>query len=64
MALFKESVAQEVDIGRFWMINKGRTVQIMQILNEAPELMVSLNVTPSKKQYGGTNPWIFSEKGL
>ena len=28
------------------------------------ELMVSQNVTPSKKQYGGTNPWVFTEKGL
>jgi len=35
-----------------------------QILDEELNLMVSQNVTPSKKQYGGTNPWVFTEKGL
>ena len=35
-----------------------------QVLDEELELMVSQNVTPSKKQYGGTNPWVFTEKGL
>jgi len=35
-----------------------------QISDEELELMVSQNVTPSKKQYGGTNPWVFTEKGL
>ena len=28
------------------------------------DFMVSQNVTPSKKIYGGTNPWVFTEKGL
>ncbi len=28
------------------------------------EFMVSQNVIPSKKYYGGTKPWIFTEKGL
>lgn len=32
--------------------------------DEELELMVSQNATPSKKQYGGSNPWIFIEKGL
>jgi hypothetical protein len=35
-----------------------------QISNEEFDLMVSQNVTPSKKQYGGSNPWVFTEKGL
>lgn len=35
-----------------------------QISDKELELMVSQNVTPSKKQYGGTNPWVFTEKGL
>ncbi len=35
-----------------------------QVSDEELELMVSQNVTPSKKQYGGTNPWVFTEKGL
>jgi len=35
-----------------------------QVLDEELDLMVSQNVTPSKKQYGGTNPWVFTEKGL
>ncbi len=35
-----------------------------QISDEELELMVSQNVTPSKKQYDGTNPWVFTEKGL
>ena len=35
-----------------------------QVSDEELDLMVSQNVTPSKKQYGGTNPWVFTEKGL
>jgi len=35
-----------------------------QTSDEELEVMVSQNVTPSKKQYGGTNPWVFTEKGL
>lgn len=35
-----------------------------QVSDAEVELMVSQNVTPSKKQYGGTNPWVFTEKGL
>ncbi len=27
-------------------------------------MMVSQNATPSKKYYGGLNPWVFTEKGL
>ena len=33
------------------MINKGHTIQIMKILNDALELMVSQNVTPSKFEF-------------
>ena len=33
-----------------------------QILDEELEFVVSQNVTPSKKQYGGTNPWVFTKK--
>ena len=32
--------------------------------DEELELMVTQNATPSKKQYGGSNPWVFTEKGL
>ena len=32
--------------------------------DEELELMVSQNATLSKKQYGGSNPWVFTEKGL
>ena len=32
--------------------------------DEELELMVSQNATPSKKQYSGSNPWVFTEKGL
>ena len=32
--------------------------------DEELELMVSQNATPSKKQYGGSNPWVFTEKDL
>ena len=35
-----------------------------QISDKELDFMVSQNVTPSKKQYGGTNPWVFTEKGL
>lgn len=30
--------------------------------DEELELMVSQNATPSKKQYGGSNPWVFHRK--
>jgi hypothetical protein len=29
-----------------------------QVSDEELDLMVSQNVTPSKKQYGGSNPWV------
>lgn len=32
--------------------------------DEELELMVSQNATPSKKQYGGSNPWVFTEKEI
>jgi hypothetical protein len=35
-----------------------------QISDDELEFMVSQNVTPSKKQFGGVNPWVFTEKGL
>ena len=35
-----------------------------QLSDEETRLMVSQNVTLSKKQFGGTNPWVFTEKGL
>ncbi|WP_457749359.1 ORF6N domain-containing protein [Sulfurimonas sp.] len=35
-----------------------------QLSDEEVEFMVSQNATPSKKQFGGTNPWVFTEKGL
>ncbi len=35
-----------------------------QLTDEEMEIMGSQNVTPSKKQFGGTNPWVFTEKGL
>jgi len=35
-----------------------------QISDEEFDFMVSQNATPSKKEYGGTNPWVFTEKGL
>lgn len=35
-----------------------------QITDEEMDFTGSQNVTPSKKQYGGTNPWVFTEKGL
>ena len=35
-----------------------------QLSDELFNMMVSQNATPSKKQYGGTNPWVFTEKGL
>ena len=31
-----------------------------QLADEEVEFMVSQNVTPSKKQFGGTNPWVFN----
>jgi len=35
-----------------------------QISDEEVTTLVSQNVTPSKKQFGGTCPWVFTEKGL
>ena len=35
-----------------------------QVSDKELDFMVSQNVTPSKKLYGGTNPWVFTEKGL
>jgi len=35
-----------------------------QVSDEIFNIMVSQNATPSKKYYGGTNPWVFTEKGL
>jgi len=35
-----------------------------QVSDAELERMVSQNVTPSKQQLGGTNPWVFTEKGL
>ena len=35
-----------------------------QLSDEEVELLVSQNVTPSKSAFGGSNPWIFTEKGL
>ena len=35
-----------------------------QLTDEELTEMGSQNATPSKKQFGGTNPWAFTEKGL
>ena len=35
-----------------------------QMSDDELSLMVSQNVTPSKSYFGGTNPWVFTEKGL
>ena len=35
-----------------------------QLSDEEMEIMGSQNVTPSKKYFGGINPWVFTEKGL
>jgi len=35
-----------------------------QLTDEDMKVMVSQNATPSKQQFGGTNPWVFTEKGL
>ncbi|MCF6244302.1 MAG: ORF6N domain-containing protein [Sulfurovum sp.] len=35
-----------------------------QVSKQELELMVSQNATPSKKHYGGSLPWVFTEKGL
>ncbi len=35
-----------------------------QLSDEVFDMMVSHNATPSKKYYGGSNPWVFTEKGL
>ena len=33
-----------------------------QLTDEEVEALVSQNVTPSKKQFGGACPWVFTEK--
>ena len=35
-----------------------------QLSDEEMKIMESQNATPSKKYFGGTNPWVFTEKGL
>ncbi len=35
-----------------------------QLTDEDVNIMGSQNVTPSKQYFGGTNPWVFTEKGL
>ena len=35
-----------------------------QVSDKELQRMVSQNATPSKQQLGGTNPWVFTEKGL
>ena len=35
-----------------------------QLSDEQLEVMVSQNVTPSKKEFGGSLPYVFTEKGL
>ncbi len=35
-----------------------------QVSDKELQFMVSQNATPSKQQLGGTNPWVFTEKGL
>lgn len=45
-------------------IEKFPTDYAYQVSDEELNILVSQNVTPSKKQYGGTNPWVFTEKGL
>jgi len=35
-----------------------------QLSDEEMKIMESQNVTPSKQYFGGTNPWVFTEKGL
>ena len=45
-------------------IDKFPKSYAFQLNNEEVEIMGSQNVTLSKKQFGGTNPWVFTEKGL
>jgi hypothetical protein len=35
-----------------------------QLSDEEMKIMESQNATPPKKYFGGTNPWVFTEKGL
>ncbi len=35
-----------------------------QVDNDELAFLVSQNVTPSRKHFGGTSPWVFTEKGL
>jgi prophage antirepressor-like protein len=35
-----------------------------QLTDGDMKIMESQNATPSKKYFGGTNPWVFTEKGL
>jgi len=35
-----------------------------QLSEDELNLMVSQNVTPSKQNFGGVTPWVFTEKGL
>lgn len=35
-----------------------------QVSDEELQIMVSQNATPSRQQLGGSNPWVFTEKGL
>jgi len=47
-----------------WDIIFGSIVQkdyAYQVSGEELELMVSQNATPSKKQFGSVNPWVFTE---
>ena len=37
---------------------------VYQLTDKEVESMVSQNATPSKQQFGGVNPWVFTEKGL
>jgi len=50
------------------MLNKFKAGTNMPInlcvRSEDLKFMVSQNVIPSKKYYGGINPWVFTEKGL
>ncbi len=35
-----------------------------QLSDKEVDFMVSQNATPSKQHFGGSNPWVFTEKGL
>lgn len=45
-------------------IEKFPNTYAYQISNEVFDLLVSQNAIPSKKSFGGHNPWVFTEKGL